>query len=180
MSNIQRMLTLKAKREQDQEIKDSPDGEITAEDQENVKIVQSFNIKKFLMELVGSFAIVYFGNWAQIFCDLRLTNHIAVSITIGFTMCVLTWIGSDISGAHFNPITTVLHILIKIAFNGLSEDNSLEYCCALLGISISWGIYCWSSHISPSPRINVQRIEENEWTRSPKARSEIPSSINLC
>lgn len=73
----------------------------------NSSIFSAFSLQKFLMEFIGSFAIIYFGNWAQIFSDLGMSNQIAVSITIGFFMTVFTWIGVDVSGAHFNPITTV-------------------------------------------------------------------------
>lgn len=59
------------------------------------------------MEFLGSFAIIFFGNWAQIFSDLGSSNQIAVSLVIGLFMTVFTWIGTDVSGAHFNPITTV-------------------------------------------------------------------------
>ena len=71
------------------------------------KIFSALNLQKFFMEFLGSFAIVYFGNWAQIFSDLGLSNPIAVSLTIGMFMSIFTWVGEDISGAHFNPITTV-------------------------------------------------------------------------
>lgn len=74
---------------------------------------EGFNIKKFLMEFVGSFAIVYFGNWAQIFCDLGKSNLTAVALTVGITMTIFTWIGSHISGAHFNPVTTMSMIFLK-------------------------------------------------------------------
>ena len=71
------------------------------------QIFSSFNLQKFLMEFIGSFGIVYFGNWAQIFSDLGMSNPIACSLTIGLIMTIFTWIGVDVSGAHFNPITTV-------------------------------------------------------------------------
>jgi MIP family channel proteins len=74
---------------------------------------QGFNIKRFLMEFIGSFAIVYFGNWAQIFCDLGKSNLTAVALTVGITMTIFTWIGSHISGAHFNPVTTMSMIFLK-------------------------------------------------------------------
>lgn len=74
---------------------------------------EGFNIKRFLMEFVGSFAIVYFGNWAQIFCDLGKSNLTAVALTVGITMTIFTWIGSHISGAHFNPVTTMSMVFLK-------------------------------------------------------------------
>lgn len=83
--------------------------------QQHSSIFSAFSLQKFLMEFIGSFAIIYFGNWAQIFSDLGMSNQIAVSITIGFFMTIFTWIGVDVSGAHFNPITTVSELV-----NGLS------------------------------------------------------------
>lgn len=78
-----------------------------AEAAKNSQIFSAFNLQKFMMEFMGSFAIIFFGNWAQIFSDLGMSNQIAVSLVIGLIMTVFTWIGTDISGAHFNPITTV-------------------------------------------------------------------------
>jgi glycerol uptake facilitator-like aquaporin len=66
-----------------------------------------------MMEFMGSFAIIFFGNWAQIFSDLGMSNQIAVSLVIGLFMTVFTWVGTDISGAHYNPITTVRNVLKK-------------------------------------------------------------------
>lgn len=68
------------------------------------------------MEMIGSFAIVYFGNWSEIFNDLGESNQISVALSIGLFMTVLTWIGSDISGAHYNPITTVLLLLLLLPY----------------------------------------------------------------
>jgi glycerol uptake facilitator-like aquaporin len=76
--------------------------------------VATFNLKKFIMELMGSFAIVYFGNWAEIFNELGKSNLITVSLSIGLVMTILTWIGSDISGAHFNPITTLSMVYLRM------------------------------------------------------------------
>lgn len=91
----------------DTELK-SKQKEVTEEEKKKESsIFSAFNLQKFLMEFIGSFAIIYFGNWAQIFSDLGFSNEIAVSITIGLIMTVFTWIGVDVSGAHFNPITTV-------------------------------------------------------------------------
>lgn len=78
-----------------------------------VNMLEGFNLKKFLMEFVGSFAIVYFGNWSQIFCDMGSSNLIAVALTVGLMMTVFTWIGSGVSGAHFNPVTTLSMVFLK-------------------------------------------------------------------
>lgn len=76
-------------------------------------VLEGFNIKKFLMEFVGTFALVYFGNWATIFNDIGKSNNVAVALTVGFITTVFTWIGASISGAHFNPITTLSMIFLK-------------------------------------------------------------------
>lgn len=76
-------------------------------------LLEGFNIKKFLMEFTGTFALVYFGNWATIFNDIGQGNNVAVALTVGFVTTVFTWIGAGISGAHFNPITTISMIFLK-------------------------------------------------------------------
>lgn len=80
---------------------------------EQSNLFEGFNLKRFLMEFVGSFAIVYFGNWAQIFNDLGKSNMVAVALTVGIVMTIFTWIGSQISGAHYNPVTTLSMIFLK-------------------------------------------------------------------
>lgn len=75
--------------------------------------LEGFNIKRFLMEFIGTFAVVYFGNWATIFNDIGQGNNVAVALTVGFITTVFTWIGAGISGAHFNPITTMSMIFLK-------------------------------------------------------------------
>ena len=72
-----------------------------------LQIFESFSFKKFLMEFIGSFALVYFGNWAQIFNDIGQSNLTSVALSVGIIVTIFTWIGMDISGAHYNPITTV-------------------------------------------------------------------------
>lgn len=83
------------------------------EEIEMAKTFQAFNISKFLMEFVGSFSIVYFGNWAQIFCDLGKSNLVAVALSVGLTYLIFTWMGSKISGAHYNPVTTLSMVFLK-------------------------------------------------------------------
>lgn len=83
------------------------------EEVEMGKTFQAFNIAKFLMEFVGSFSIVYFGNWAQIFCDLGKSNLVAVAFSVGITYTIFTWMGSRISGAHYNPVTTLSMVFLK-------------------------------------------------------------------
>lgn len=115
--NEETKLTKEASPEQEHnevtaELKELKGGDGMEEDQaliaaKKTQIFSAFNLQKFMMEFMGSFAIIFFGNWAQIFSDLGMSNQIAVSLVIGLFMTIFTWIGTDISGAHFNPITTV-------------------------------------------------------------------------
>ena len=120
-----------------EEAKEEHIGEDIKKLSQNSTIFSSFNLQKFLMEFIGSFAIVFFGNWAQIFSDLGLSNQIAVSMTIGLLMAVFTWIGVDVSGAHYNPITTVTIPLTPSSpwFPSKKPTGPPEYCT---GSSSSW------------------------------------------
>lgn len=93
-------------------------------------LLEGFNLKRFLMEFVGTFALVYFGNWATIFNDIGQGNNVAVALTVGFITTIFTWIGAGISGAHFNPITTMNMIFLKKI--GWST-GCIYWICQLLG-----------------------------------------------
>lgn len=86
---------------------------IFAKDLKIASMLEGFNLKRFLMEFAGSFAIVFFGNWAQIFCDLGKSNLVAVALSVGIVVTIFTWIGSNISGAHYNPVTTLSMVFLK-------------------------------------------------------------------
>jgi hypothetical protein len=107
------------------------------------QIFTTFNLQKFMMEFMGSFALIFFGNWAQIFSDLGMSNQIAVSLVIGLFMMVFTWIGTDISGAHFNPITTVTHLFTIyltyfLVLNDDSQMHRLEHRSPILDNVVPW------------------------------------------
>ena len=74
---------------------------------------QTYLLKNFICEFMGSFAIVYFGNWAQIFSDLGQSNMTAVAVAVGFICTIFTWLGANISGAYYNPCTTVSMLYMK-------------------------------------------------------------------
>lgn len=93
-------------------------------------LLEGFNLKRFLMEFIGTFALVYFGNWATIFNDIGQGNNVAVALTVGFITIIFTWIGGNISGAHYNPITTMSMIFLKKI--GWST-GCIYWICQLLG-----------------------------------------------
>ena len=116
----------------------------------------TFSLKKFIMELFGAFIIVYMGHWAEIFSDIGSSNQISTSLTVGFVVMVLTWIGSDISGAHYNPVTTVRNNSVNfLADHGILKNDPLEHCCTLLGLPVPRRTNCKCGYLPIGPRHHV-------------------------
>lgn len=72
-----------------------------------------FNLKVFLAELIGTFALVFIGVGAGIVN----AGLIGVALAFGFTLAVFSYVYGPISGAHLNPAVTF----------GLALNGSLKW-----------------------------------------------------
>ncbi|WP_395048058.1 MIP family channel protein [Flavobacterium sp.] len=72
-------------------------------------------MKKYIAEIIGTFAIVFCGTGAIIInqqSDGAIT-HVGVAMTFGLIVMAMIYTLGTISGAHFNPAVTIAFTLAK-------------------------------------------------------------------
>jgi len=80
------------------------------EDNKDKKLV---DVKKLIVEFIGTFTLTYIGSWAIIYMDLKSITRNGVAFSTAFTLAGFTSFGLTISGAHFNPAITIAMIIVK-------------------------------------------------------------------
>lgn len=72
-------------------------------------------MRKYLAELVGTFAIVFCGTGAIIINQEAsgVITHLGVAITFGLIVGLMIYTLGGISGAHFNPAVTIAFSIAK-------------------------------------------------------------------
>lgn len=66
-------------------------------------------MRKYLAELLGTFALVFCGTGAIIINQEAsgVISHLGIAITFGLIVTAMIYTFGDISGAHFNPAVTI-------------------------------------------------------------------------
>lgn len=66
-------------------------------------------VRRYVSELIGTFALVFVGTGAMIVNDTRdgVITHVGIAIAFGLIIMVMIYAVGEISGAHFNPAVTV-------------------------------------------------------------------------
>jgi aquaporin NIP len=66
------------------------------------------NIKPFIAEFIGTFALVFTGTGAIVINDVSGggITHVGIALTFGLVILAMIYAVGDISGAHFNPSVT--------------------------------------------------------------------------
>ncbi len=65
-------------------------------------------MKKYVSEVIGTFALVFAGTGAIVIGDTAGTvSHVGVALTFGLVVMAMIYALGDISGAHLNPAVTL-------------------------------------------------------------------------
>src|SRR6187399_777977 len=66
-------------------------------------------MKKYLSELLGTFAIVFFGTGAVVVNEQTggTITHLGVALTFGLIVTAMIYTLGNVSGAHMNPAVTI-------------------------------------------------------------------------
>ena len=72
-------------------------------------------MRKYLAELIGTFALVFCGTGAIIINEQAngVVSHVGVAITFGLIVMTMIYTLGDISGAHINPAVTIAFALSR-------------------------------------------------------------------
>jgi len=72
-------------------------------------------MKKYIAEVVGTFALVFCGTGAVIINQETngAVSHVGIAITFGLIVMAMIYTLGDISGAHFNPAVSIAFVFAK-------------------------------------------------------------------
>ncbi len=72
-------------------------------------------MRKYVAELLGTFALVFCGTGAIVINQQTngAVSHVGIAITFGFIVMAMIYTLGSISGAHFNPAVTIVFTLAK-------------------------------------------------------------------
>lgn len=73
-------------------------------------------MKKYLAEVIGTFALVFCGTGAIIINQESggAVTHVGIAITFGLIVSAMIYAVGDISGAHLNPAVTIAFYVAKV------------------------------------------------------------------
>lgn len=69
------------------------------------------NIKKYVAELIGTFALVFIGCGSAVIAG-QYIGFLGISIAFGFTLLVMVYAIGNISGGHINPAVTIAMLVV--------------------------------------------------------------------
>lgn len=72
-------------------------------------------MKKYVAELIGTFAIVFCGTGAIVIDQESngSVTHVGIAMTFGLIVMAMIYALGDISGAHFNPAVSIAFVIAK-------------------------------------------------------------------
>ncbi len=69
-------------------------------------------MKKYIAEMIGTFALVFSGTGAIVINDVTngVVSHVGIAITFGLIVTVMIYSFGTISGAHINPAVSIAFV----------------------------------------------------------------------
>ncbi|MBA6157055.1 MIP family channel protein [Tenacibaculum sp. S7007] len=107
-------------------------------------------MKKYISELIGTFALVFCGTGAMTVNEV--TNgtdltHVGVAITWGLIVMAMIYAFGEISGAHFNPAVTIAFAYAKkFSWKEVPKYIIAQFLGALLASCILWILFPTSEY----------------------------------
>lgn len=92
-------------------------------------------MKKYISELLGTFALVFAGTGAIVINDVSggAISHAGIAITFGLIVMAMIYTFGDISGAHLNPAVTIGFL----AARRMGGNEALRYIAGQLAGAIA-------------------------------------------
>ena len=69
--------------------------------------MKSFNLRAYLAESLGTFALVFVGTSTALLTAILVINPVAIAFAFGFTVLIMAYSIGQISGAHLNPAVSL-------------------------------------------------------------------------
>lgn len=76
-------------------------------------MVNTQNIKAPVVEFLGTFFIVFVTCWSFTVAGGDNPNYLALALSNGLIVSACIWAAIGISGAHFNPVITIVKLVIQ-------------------------------------------------------------------
>ena len=74
---------------------------------------KDFSIRSQIMELLGVLTIVFFGGLCSMIKDANKGSIVSQSLATLLIIIFMTYVGTPISGAHYNPVVTLTQLITK-------------------------------------------------------------------
>lgn len=73
------------------------------------------NYRKYLAEVIGTFSLVFCGTGAIVINQESggAISHLGVALTFGLIVMAMIFAFGDVSGAHLNPVVTLVFVFLK-------------------------------------------------------------------
>jgi glycerol uptake facilitator-like aquaporin len=73
--------------------------------------MEALDPKSVILELVGTFVVVYVGGWSVQWNYTRMVDIVSASLAQGLTLAIMVYVSLPGSPSHFNPVTTLVALL---------------------------------------------------------------------
>ena len=91
-------------------------------------MIKASLVKAIVVELIGTFVIVFVSCWSFVALKMGRVSYLGLGISNGLTLAACAWAGIAASGAHFNPVVT----LVKAGVRAMSVSRATAYIIAQL------------------------------------------------